>query len=430
MTHRALLICVNLITVLLLACDKKEILPGARESIAGVTETNELHQTSSHDIGVVTVTPATNVSSYVDLEASKQHVSLNYKTPTALQKLWKTSIGGERINSNIIAFNNHLYVVNSNGSLVCLSQNTGEKLWDHMVAKQPDSAIFSGGLTANGSTIYVSSNIGTVKAIDANTRKELWVANLKYPLKGVPLYSHGKIIINSIENQTFALDALTGSIAWVKSAAKEATTMASSGAAAESGNDVICPYTSGDLKSLNSQNGTINWEEVLFSTNFSESGAVFSQIAASPVVFNNNILVATSESKMVLLDAASGIRLWEKEIGTLNTPVVNNNWIFVLSSDNQVICLSAKTGEILWIKSVSNIYGEKYPDNSTWVGPLLINGDVVIFSNYGDILKLDLSTGNLKGKATIKNISINKKPIVVNGKIFVTTDRAEVYAIG
>ena len=430
MNYKKTLILAGVVSLLLSACDKKEILQGKREAISGITETNDLVQVQSNKIGFIRLTPSANISSSVDIEGNKQHLSLNYKMPKDFKKLWKTSIGGRRIYSNIIAFDKNLYVINSNGVLVCLSQVDGKKLWEKLIAKQPDDAIFSGGLTANGSIIYISTNIGEVKAIDTKTQKELWTTNLKYPLKGIPIYSHGKIIINSIENQTFALDSLTGKVSWIKSASKEDTIMSDSGSAAELGNDIICTYTSGDLKSLNAQNGAINWEDVLFSANFSESGSVFSHIVASPVVFDENVLVATSESKMALIDGISGIRIWEKEIGTLNTPAVNNNWIFVLSSDNQIICLSSKTGEISWIKRIQAVYGENYPESSNWVGPLLINNDVVIFNDFGDILKLDPSTGNLKDKITIKNANIIKKPIIINGKMFAITSRSDIYAIG
>lgn len=429
MNYIKILSAITAVSILLSACDKKEILPGKREAISGITETNELFQTSKVTTAV-NLTAPTNSSSFVDIEGNKQHISLNYKMPKTLKTLWKTSIKGGRVNSNIIAFGENLYVVNSNGVLVCLSQTNGKKLWEKLIAKQPDDAIFSGGLTADGSVVYVSTNIGEVKAIDSKTKKELWNVNLKYPLKGSPIYSHGKIIVNSIENQTFALDSATGHISWMKSASKEDTIMSDSGSAAELGNAVICAYTSGDLKSLNSKNGTINWEDVLFSANLSESGSVFSHIVASPVVFGGNVLVATSESKMALIDGISGIRIWEKEIGTLNTPVVNNNWIFVLSSDNQVICLSAKTGNINWVQRVQDVYGGKYPESSNWTGPLLINSDVVIFSDFGDILKLDKSTGKLQEKLNLKNANVIKKPIIVNGKMFAITNRADIYAIG
>lgn len=418
------------VSVLFSACDKKEILPGKREAISGITEYNEIANDVSSVSETVSLTPATNVASCVDIEANKQHTALNYKMPKAMKKLWKTSVGGSRINSNIIAFGQNLYVVNSNGVLTCLSQIDGKKQWDKLVAKQPDDAIFSGGLTAHRDVIFVATNIGEVKAINSKTQKELWSTNLKYPLRGVPFYSAGKIIINSIENQTFALDASTGKVVWTKSASQEETIMAESGTAAELNNDVICAYTSGDLKSLKAQNGSTNWEDVLFSSNLSESGSVFSHIVASPVIFNGGVLAVTSEAKMALSDAVSGIRLWEKEIGTLNTPAVNNNWIFVLSSDNRVICLSAQNGGIKWNKIVQDLYGEKYPESSNWVGPLLINGEVVIFNDSGDVLKLDSSTGKLKEKVTIKNANIVKKPIIVNGKLFAITNRAEIYAIG
>ncbi len=82
------------------------------------------------------------------------------------------------------------------------------------------------------------------------------------------------------------------------------------------------------------------------------------------------------------------------------------------------------------MKKIQDIYGEKYPENANWTGPLLINNDIVIFNDFGDMLELDKSTGKLNEKITIKNANIIKKPIIVNGKMFAITNRSDIYAIG
>ena len=424
-----ILLTVCLVALLSTACEKKEILQGKREAISGITEVNEFEKSTINSNLKINLTSPTSISSHTDIAGNKQHNSINYKLNQSPKILWKTSIGNGPINSDMIAFDGNIYAVNSNGILVCISQNDGKKLWEKQIAKQPDDGAFSGGLTSNGSVIYASTNLGDVVAIDTKSQKELWKKSLKYPLRGAPLYVDGKIIVNSIENQTFALNASNGNVIWMKTTSREDTIMSESGTPAFFGKDVICAYSSGDLKSMELKTGSENWSDVLFSSNVSESGVVISHIAASPVVYDGNVLAATSESKMVLLDGTSGIRIWEKDLGTINTPVINNGWIFVLSNDETVVCLSAKDGSTKWTSEIKDLYKSKYSEDLKWTGPLLINGDVVVFSDNADTLKLDASTGKLKTHDIIENVNAVRPPIIIDGKMFVINSRANIYAV-
>lgn len=428
-SSKNILLTICLIAILATACEKKEILKGKREAISGITEVNEFEKSSLNSHLKINPTSPTTLSSHIDIAGNKQHNSVNYKFSQSPKVLWKTSIGNGSINSDIIAFGGNIYAVNSKGFLVCISQNDGKRLWEKQIAKQPDDSEFSGGLASHGSVIYVSTNVGDVVAIDSKSQKELWKKPLKYPLRGAPLYADGKVVVNSIENQTFALNASDGNVIWMKSTNSEDTIMSKSATPALFENDVICAYSSGDLKSIELKTGSENWNDVLFSSNVSESGVVISHIVASPVVFNGNVLAATSESKMVLLDGTSGIRIWEKDLGTINTPVVNNGWIFVLSSDGSVVCLSDKDGSTKWISEIRNLHDGKSFGNLKWIGPLLINGDIVIFSDNGDMLKLDISTGKLKTHDKIKNANIGRTPIIIDGKMFAINSSGSVYAV-
>ena len=428
---KGLLLSICCLAVMFAACDRKEILPGKRESIAGIIETNKFDKSVINSSERISASLASTLSSHIDIAGNKQHNSINYKLTQDPKLLWKTSLKGAQVNSDPIAFDGKIFIVNSRGDLLCISQNDGKNLWEVKVAKQPDGATFSGGMTADGSVIYVATNIGDVVAVDVNSQKTIWKKSLKYPLRGAPLVASGKLIVNSIDGQTFALNTSEGDIVWKKTNTSELTVMAESATPALFGNDIICAYGSGDLKSLDLISGNDSWTDVLFSTNIADSGAVISHIAASPVVSGNKVLAATSESKMVMFDASSGIRVWEKDIGTINIPVINSGWIFVLSGDRSVLCLSEADGSVKWTSDIRDLYPEnKYPKNAEFVGPLLINGDVVIFSDHGDILKLDISTGKLKSIYNFSGMSTCRTPIVVGDKLFAVTSRADLYAIG
>ncbi len=417
-------------TVLFGACDKKEILPGKRESVEGINESAKFDKEILNSTIRISVTPSTVVSEYKDIAGNKQHKALNYKVAQNPKMLWKTSIGGAQISSEPIAFNGHAYVVNSHGDLVCIELKDGKQKWSLNIAKQPDDASFAGGITAENSVIYASTNIGDVVAVNTTTQKILWKKSLKYPLRGAPLYADGIVIVNSIDGQTFALNALNGSVIWMKKLQGEMTVMSKASTPALFGHSIICAYSSGDLKSYDLRSGGDNWDDVLFSANLSDSGSVMAHIVASPVVSNGNILATTSESGMVMFDASSGVRIWENEIGTINTPLVNSGWIFVLTQTGAVICLSEKDGSIKWVSEVKELLPDQYSKDAEFVGALLINEAVMVFSNTNNIVTLDISTGKIKGITNIDGADTIVAPIVIDGRIIAVNSRAELYAIG
>ena len=57
---------------------------------------------------------------------------------------------------------------------------------------------------------------------------------------------------------------------------------------------------------------------------------------------------------MVAFDLNSGVRLWESNIGGIQTPWVVSRFIFVLSKDNELICLSSKDGKVVWVSKLKD----------------------------------------------------------------------------
>ncbi|MDR1365027.1 MAG: PQQ-like beta-propeller repeat protein, partial [Holosporales bacterium] len=364
--------------VLLAACDKKEILTGQRDEIPGVTAVDNTNPVGVAAVGAVNLTAPTVSSGYVDVSYNKQRNSPNHKTGKLNKLVWKSSLGRGPISSNIVAVGTSVFCINANGKLVCLSQKDGRQLWEKDVAPQPDEALFSGGMTANGEILYITTNVCAVLAIDTKTQNILWKRDIKYPLKGAPLYVAGKVIVTSVENHTYAINAKSGDIEWTMMASGEQTMMASSGTPAVYGDSVICPYSSGEIKSYNIHTGLLNWEDELVQTDVSKSGSTISHIVAPPVVFGRYALAATPESKMVLYDVISGAAVWERDVGVIYPPIENSGSLFVLSEAGALLCLATNNGAVRWRLDVKKI--ELEDDNTKsedlqLFGPLLMNGN-------------------------------------------------------
>ena len=418
------------LAVVITACDKKEILPGKRESIDGITELKSL-ETAENAMGrSVIVTGSETLHEHTDIAGNKQHNSPNHKMNREPHVIWEYSLGGHGVDVPPIILGEDVYAINSRGDLICLSLKDGKKKWETKVAKQPEEGLFAGGMTAHENIIYIATNTGDIVAVD--TRKEIiiWRKALNFQFRSAPLYAFGKLIVTSIDGKTVAIDATDGNVIWKKSNEKEITMIAGSATPVLYGQNVICAYNDGDVKSYDIGNGTENWSDTLFAMNNSDSGAVVNNIVASPVVNKEHVLVTTSESNIVMFDATTGIRLWEKEIGTVRVPIINSGWVFVLTQSEQVMCLSENEGKLKWSANVRDLLNEKYKDNVEFTGILLINGDVAVFTDLGHILTLDVSTGKLKKQEKIDGMTSITQPIIVDSKLITVTSRAKVYAIG
>jgi outer membrane protein assembly factor BamB len=134
---------------------------------------------------------------------------------------------------------------------------------------------------------------------------------------------------------------------------------------------------------------------------------------ASPVVSNGRILAATSESKMALIEASSGIRIWEQTVGTINTPVIVGSWVFVVTSDGSLICLSFNDGSAKWSSKIGSSKGKLF-------GPVIINGSICVFSEHGEMMLFDPSNGKLKESKDLK-VYISRTPIIVDKSMYIAS---------
>lgn len=135
----------------------------------------------------------------------------------------KGQFPGTRSTPTIIG--NLMYIAASQGDLVCMDLNTGQKVWSKSLFSDLDGANITWGFTENmiidGDVIYVSPG-GKKHNIVALNRKNgdiIWSNDDKDGLSayGSPLIinHHGKkILVSMMANNVIALDASNGKLLW------------------------------------------------------------------------------------------------------------------------------------------------------------------------------------------------------------------------
>lgn len=401
-------LCVIIVPLLITGCNKEKPLIGPREPIDGITY-NGLDITLSKNVVI-------NANSYPTLNNN-------------LQILWKRSIGRKPILYNIAIDNNNIYTMDSNGSLHCINKITGKRIYKQFITKTPSYNTFYSSISINNGIIYIGTNTNEVIAFNTKDRKILWNTKLDNTIKGTPVCLKDKVIVNTINNYTYALNKNNGEIIWNYLSEKEPITLLSNSTPVLYNNSVILTYSSGDVVSLDLNDGSIKWYELLIPNYMYNSGAGLLQPVISPIIIEDKILLSNVNSMMVLLDAELGTKIWEKKIGTATNPViVNNKWIFVIANNN-VLCVDLNNGNTQWKLDLKEMFKkDKNYKNSFWYGPLLINNQLWIFSTNADILKLDLSSGKVIEKQYIHHVLYTDTPVIDHNKLFAQV-RGNIYAL-
>lgn len=425
------------------ACEKKEILSGKRENLFLDMRRPQLVNENISNL-LVNLGEAVVLTSWVDIAGNKQHVGINHKMNHDFNVVWKTDIketSSESIFANVVVFDGKIFAIDTGfgtkGLLYCINQIDGKLLWQKSICVPPNDGVYSSGLTANNGILYITTNTDmSVLALDIKTQKVIWERkDIKYAIGVSPIFVDNKLIVTvgMNEEQTLCLDSADGKTIWTKTKTPNPTTMFLSYSVAPAVSDeaIICTNANGEVTSLNIDSGAENWTETLYVRNISASGSAVQHIAVAPVVFDGKVLVIQGEPKMVLYDVELGKQIWEQDIGTFNQPAIFNNWGFVLSSKNELICLSMKNGDIKWKVSINSGSPDCPEAHSSMLGPVVVNGDIVLCDSAGKLTFYDAQTGVLKRQIMLnkKNIFIHPwKIFVIEKTMYILTARA-IYAL-
>lgn len=221
--------------------------------------------------------------------------------------------------------------------------------------------------------VYAASRKGEIKAIDLTTGKTIWEVDVSNSslfssqsalLSGGVTVDEKNVYVGSERAIVYILDKYTGTLLWQK-----------------------------DVKG---------------------------EVLAKPIVFNDSLIVATSNGYLHSLDRNTGNEIWQvsSEVPTLtlrgqSTPALAYGAIVIGDNSGHVNAYYAKDGELIWQQRISQPKGSteiaKLSDVDS--SPIIEQGLVYAVGYNGNIVSLDLSNGQIVWKKPIgsyHNIVLNQ----------------------
>lgn len=352
------------------------------------------------------------------------------------ERIWQSSIGtgGKRnypLVSRPVVAARMVFTLDPFAVVSAFDSETGRRLWQVKikVKGQKKNTAFGGGVAYDGGNLYVTTGYGIVVALYAGTGIEIWRTNIEVPLRGAPTVKAGRVFVPTYDSQLFALDSETGRVLWYHVGTTETAGMLGAASPAVLGDTVVVAYASGELVAIKVENGRAAWTDTLTRTGRLTPIASISDIDGLPVIDRGRVYAISHGGRMVSIDLRSGERVWERNIGGVQTPWVAGDFIYLLTLDNEVICLSRRSGRIRWIRELQKFKKqEKRKKPVRWSGPVLASDRLVLVSSHGYVVSLSPYTGEILGAVKIPDGSF-LPPIVADRTLYVLTDTGTLVAM-
>jgi eukaryotic-like serine/threonine-protein kinase len=303
----------------------------------------------------------------------------------------------------------HVYLTTGDGRTIALDQHAGQPVWEYRSGWLSSST----PAVANDTVIF-AIRPGRLMALHRHTGAPHWEIDLRHPISASPVVVQGTVFIGAADKKLYAIDAATGrqrwafaTQDWIVSAvayADERVIVASQDSrlhvvSAATGRQRLVydtglgrhigagPAIAGERAYFGSVRGrvwAIDWQATTYPLERAllfwqnnlylwgvlshppvQKGSVWSRLVKgdvrhTPAIAHNTVYVATSQKRVVALDAATGREQWQTTLAVEITaaPTVAGSTVLIGTSDGVVFGLEAQTGEVLWdFKTAGKITG-------------------------------------------------------------------------
>jgi outer membrane protein assembly factor BamB len=359
-----------------------------------------------------------------------QHVALGDKLAT----VWRSSVGEgssryRRILAPPVTTGDRIFSMDAKYVVNAFDRNTGKPLWRVDVTPKDAGLAIGGGIAVAGDRLYVSTGYAQVLALDVANGQEIWRQATLAPARSPPTVSDGRVFVVTVDNELNALAAADGRKLWTHSGTSETAGLVGGASPAVEGDVVVVPYSSGEVYALRVENGRQLWTESLTAGRPSDALAGLADIRGRPVIDRGRVIAISHSGRMAAIDLRSGTRIWEQEIGGVETPWVAGDFIFVISNEQSLICLTRRDGRIRWVRDLPRYENiEKKKDPMTWSGPVLGGDRLIVVASNGEAMSFSPYNGAPLGHLDLDQNNF-VTPIIADQNLYLLTDDADLIAM-
>lgn len=311
-----------------------------------------------------------------------------------------------------------IYVGSAVGWFYSLRSATGQVRWRKLLGSVVCAPLIDRGV------LYVGTNEGFLVALDAQTGQEKWRYQSRGPIAQTPASTGDVIVFTNEADQVVAVDAINGKFRWqYKGETPEEYTLRGHAGVAIDGNLIYTGFANGALVALRRENGSLAW-----STSLKGDADRFTDVDATPIVFEGNIYASSSSGGVYALDKTTGLIRWRVPFWDASMPSSTGN-VGGLSSDGKVLYVSVADLGTYSIDLQGNVLWRVGSRGGGEPAQPVVFSDMVIYS----LASAGVFVASKKTGETLEYFDpgdgVSAQPTVTgDGRMFVMSNRGILYA--
>lgn len=351
----------------------------------------------------------------------------NQFTPT---EVWSTSVGdgvGKYYSHLHPAFkDNTIYAADRFGTVKALDADNGKEKWKVDLSENPGffssniSADLSGGVTVDGSNLYIGSEKAIVYSLNTADGKLAWKTTVAGEAISRPVVSDGLVLIHTGNGILQALNQKDGTIAWSANLDMPTLSLRGESAPATAFGAAIVGGDNGRVSAVLMKEGQMIWQQRISEASGATEIDRLSDIDTTPVIANGVVYTVAYNGNLVAMDLRSGQIAWKREVGSVNNIVVEGDRIYMVDQNDRVMALNTQGGVTIWTQSELL--------HRLVTAPVLYNGFIVVGDAEGYLHWLNTNDGRFVAQQKVDSSGLLSAPIVAGDRLVVQAKGGEVYS--
>ncbi|HIW07585.1 MAG TPA: PQQ-binding-like beta-propeller repeat protein [Candidatus Ignatzschineria merdigallinarum] len=351
-----------------------------------------------------------------------QPTELNSAIPSNLvMKSWEIKTGSQTSKNSNLRFLiaddgvSTLYIAGQKGVVTAIDMNSGQKVWENKVG----SPLYTGVGYSQG-VLLVGRQDAHIEALSASGGDSMWSKKV-LGVPAVPPVGNGDVaIVRTLFGAVETFNLQTGEDDWAYIFNNSELSVRGAAAPTFLNNDVLVASDEGTLALIDAQTGMQKWSTVLSEPlNGSFMGGL-RDVDAAMIVTTDRIFVGQYLSGITAL-THQGRKLWQKGKGTYAGLAFTGNAVISVERDSTVQALDAKDGSPMW-------------DNQDLRGrnltkPVLVGNRIVVGDYEGYVHVLDSATGTLQGSTKIGSTGFLLDIKEINGSVYLLDYSGTLYKV-
>lgn len=344
---------------------------------------------------------------------------VKFEEEVELSKQWSNGAGSgqDPLYATLVPAlaNGVLYTADSEGQVYAIDGESGKVLWEAELDRP-----LSGGVGVGGGLVLVGDLRGRLFALDAGTGEQRWRTHVNSEILSAPAANDQVVVVQAQDARLLGLSATDGSVLWQYTTDSPALTLRGTSAPVMTDATVVTGFANGKIVALNPANGVVLWEDRVALPKGRTELERMVDVDAAPLLVGDVVYVTSFQGRAAAMSRGTGRGLWYQDISSHHQAAFGLDQVYISETGDKITALRANSGQVLWTNSEMTYRG--------LTSPIYVDGYLVVGDAEGYLHVLSPVDGRFVGRDKVNGSGISSTMVTDGKTLYVLANNGKVVA--